>query len=66
MTTYTIQQREAHAEQAILLAAAGGWLPITSCTAICRTYGCPDFATELKRRKGQLFPEFLSNAETAK
>lgn len=63
MTPYTSAQRQLHAEQAILLAAAGGWLPITSCTHICTSYGVPHFVSELKSLKRSLFPEFLSNGE---
>lgn len=66
MTPYTAAQRKAHAEQAILWAAEGGWLASTSCTHICNSYGIPHFTADLKRMKGSLFPEFLSNAEGGK
>lgn len=61
--TYTIPQREGHAEQAILLAAAGGWLDKTSCTQIAHTYGVVHMIADLKKLKGQLFPEFAMNGE---
>jgi hypothetical protein len=41
VTAYPLSQRQAHAEQAILWAAAGGWLASTSCTHICKSYGIP-------------------------
>jgi hypothetical protein len=63
VTAYPLSQRQAHAEQAILWAAAGGWLASTSCTHICKSYGIPQFTADLKRMKGSLFPEFLSNGE---
>lgn len=61
--SYTRSQRRAHAEQAIVVAAGGGWLAQTSCTHICNTYGCRDFTAELKTMKAKLFPEFAINGE---
>jgi hypothetical protein len=61
VTAYPLSQRQAHAEQAILCAAAGGFAS-TSCN-ICKSYGIPQFTADLKRMKGGLFPEFLSNGE---
>lgn len=63
VTAYTIQQRQAHAEQAITIAAALGFLADTSCTRICETYGVPHFVNELKAMKGKLFPEFALNGD---
>jgi hypothetical protein len=48
---YPISQREAHAEQAILYAASGKWLDLTSCWHICRTYGVPHFTDRLKEMR---------------
>jgi hypothetical protein len=61
---YSRAQREAHAEQCILWAAAGSWLPLTSCTKIAETYGVPHIIAQLKDMKRGLFPEFICNGES--
>jgi hypothetical protein len=60
--SYTLAQRIAHAEQAILFASAGSWLDQTSCWHICRTYGVPDFIDRLKELRAG-FRNELSFAE---
>ena len=60
---YSRAQREAHAEQCLLWAAAGNWLSTTSCSHIARTYGVPHLLTQLKEMKRMLFPEFDCNGE---
>jgi hypothetical protein len=61
---YSRAQREAHATQHLLTMSALGWLNQTSCTRIAETYGVTDLIGDLKRLKGSLFPEFLSNGES--
>jgi hypothetical protein len=56
---YPLAQRQAHAEQHLLIASSGGWLDKTSCSQIARTYGIPDLVTALKQMKRGLFPEFV-------
>jgi hypothetical protein len=63
MTGYTQQQRLAHAEQHLLVAASLGFLAETSCTHIARTYGISSCVQMLKAQKARLFPEFLSNGD---
>lgn len=60
---YTLAQRQAHAEQALLLASAGGWLDKTSCSQIARTYGVTHLVGDLKRIKGKMFPELALNGD---
>jgi hypothetical protein len=55
---YPQAQRRAHAEQHLLICAERGWLSVTSCSHIARTYGVSDIITDLRALKKSLFPEF--------
>jgi hypothetical protein len=60
---YPLAQRQAHAEQHLLVASASGWLDKTSCSQIARTYGVAHLIADLKAAKAKLFPEFACNGD---
>lgn len=62
--SYTREQREAHAEQFIMLAAAGGFLETTISREVARTYGLPDsFIPTLKALKAKFRNELSFGGE---
>jgi hypothetical protein len=63
VNAYPLSQRQAHAEQHLLTASAAGFLHITSCTHLARTYGVSHIIPELKAMKARLFPEFACNGD---
>lgn len=63
LQAYPREQREAHAESHLLVAAAAGFLGQTSCTQIARTYGVADLIPDLKAMKAKLFPEFACGGD---
>lgn len=54
---YPLEQRQAYAEQHILLASSCGFLDQTSCWRICQTYNVPHFIDHLKELRARLRTE---------